>query len=170
MTRHDSPCFDCDDLIAMHRAGIPHCACGSPTWPCASPARYTTTNEAKFGPPPCGHRRCSPDECYKLPPEEVDPTPADITLGEQLVAEGWMSTSTRHRTIARWKNQPPKIEDMLLPEYRDSPFGRRFIARYGEWYGPSLRDSNPEFEPFIERRKLTLPQFRAFKKAGGRIS
>lgn len=164
MTSHDRPCFDCDELIDFHREGKSHCECGSMTWPCEVAAAKKT------GLPPCGHRRCADDECYKLPPEEVDPTDADLVRGKQLVDDGWLSTSTRHRTLARWKNQPPKVEDMLLPEYRDSPFGRCFIARYGEWYGPSLRDNKPEFEPFIERMTLTLPQFRGFKKAGGKCS
>jgi hypothetical protein len=179
-TSHSRPCFDCDALIDYHRRDIPHCDCGSATWPCeeaaeaSAPALALAPAPAPPPPPralpPCGHRRCSDDECYKLSSEEIDPTNEDLVLGKKLVDEGWLSTSARYRTIGRWRNHPPKIVEMLLPEYRDSPFGRYFIARYGEWYGPSLRNGTPEFEAFIERKELTLPQFRGFKKAGGRCS
>ena len=155
-------CLDCDALIDLHREGRTHCDCGG-EWPCLKARKKPR--------PSCGHPRCAPDECYAYPPEMVNPTEADLAFGKKLVEDGWRSVSTKHRRVARWKTPPPTIQDMIKPEFLDTPFGRHAVRYYHQ---PSLRlmmpdDQAAEFEDLVECMTLTLPQFRAFKKAGGKF-
>ncbi|MGN6103989.1 MAG: hypothetical protein ACTHU0_02695 [Kofleriaceae bacterium] len=113
---------------------------------------------------PCTHRRCPYDRCHALTPEELEPSADDTALGEQLVAEGWISTSTKYRHLIRWRLLPPKFEDLIRPEQ----MGSYFIEQVREAYNARIgREWALRMAPdaLVERRTLTLRQFRAFKRA-----
>ncbi len=144
----------------------------------------------------CNHRRCDYGPCKMYTAESLAPTDADIELGRQLFAEGWIQTSAKHRHIRRWAPPgPPCAADLIAPELRDTPWGRRAIAAIERWvfgalhvehapwdvtlYGPGgpprklLPDGTAGFRladgvvpnPLIEERTLTLRQFAGFKAA-----
>lgn len=142
----------------------------------------------------CKHPNCDGGPCKSLTREELQPTAEDTALATQLVAEGWVQTSSKFRHIRRWAAPgAPRARDMIAPEFRDTAWGRRAIraiernvtssqALHSEFmpydttlYSPSGPPRNPdrpyqfadgvEPNPLIEERTITPPQFIAYKAA-----
>lgn len=115
----------------------------------------------------CTHPECLSwgEGCRQLTDEELTPTPEDVELGKQLVADGWYSVSTKYRAIRRWRTPPPAPEDVVRPEFADSFFGKIIIGRTRHWSWLSELRAAPE--ELTETRELTIRQWKAFKMAGG---
>ncbi len=118
---------------------------------------------------PCDHRSCrgAVAGCRAYADEVVTPTDEDTALAQQLVAEGWWSTSRRYCTIARWKEPAPTVEQIRTA----------LVALAGEFHGNRLADVLRVHEEYkidhrrsgaeIEERTITPAQMLAFKRAGG---
>lgn len=112
----------------------------------------------------CNHRRCRGGPCRAIPPEDLKPEAEDLELAEQLVREGWKSTSSKYRTVAKFRTPPPPAAEMLRPELVNTPQGKR-LAELWDRHRHSL-GLRQEWDD-VEERELTLKQFRAFKLKGG---
>lgn len=86
----------------------------------------------------------------------------DMTTGMNLVAEGWVQISRRHRMVARLPKGKTGLQAL---QERDLGAYKRLMERVErEAASTFLRVySNREGE----RRELTLPEFAAFRKLGG---
>jgi hypothetical protein len=121
----------------------------------------------------CTHRRCPPGNCLAYTEATVTPTPADEEVAKHLVAEGWWSTSAKYRTIRRWKEKPPTVEELIRPELLNTFHGKRLAAalrphikyNYGSYMDPETRAPYPD--DLFEDAQLSPSLFRAFKAAGG---
>lgn len=115
----------------------------------------------------CNHRRCPPGECCAYTPATLRITPADEELARQLVAEGWWSTSRKSRSIARWKEPIPPIEQMFRPEFLATFHGERLAELVRDHVKWNYGVSSPKNAARIEHATLSPSLFDAFKKAGG---
>jgi len=141
----------------------------------------------------CNHPNCEGGPCKSLTREELTPTPADIELGDRLVAEGWIQTSSKYRHVRRWaKPGAPRAIDLITPEHRDTAWGRRAVraierhvtgsgALHSEYphydvtlypqSGPPRKPNSFEFvdavepNPLVEEATLSPRQFAAYKAA-----
>jgi hypothetical protein len=109
----------------------------------------------------------SPHEALK--PEEVEPGPKELELAKQLLAEGWLSVSTKRRRVARLTDKWLTAEKMIIPEVLDTELGQ-VMQQLWRWEGRRILRrvaSGRRDEQYIEERTLTVKQFRAFKRLGG---
>lgn len=100
---------------------------------------------------------------------------ADAALAAELVAGGWYQTSARYRTVARIA--PPR--ETFAPEITITLSGalEAAYAHNQELFQRILDNAErsarmqllrgPE-SPAIERRELSITEFQAFKRAGGK--
>jgi hypothetical protein len=96
-----------------------------------------------------------------LTPEELEPTADDYLLADRLLADGWMQTSFKYRSLAKWKNPPPTIKDMVKDQYQGTWWGTRLSEREG--FGSTFEMSlAPEY--MVERRSLTVREFKAYRE------
>lgn len=115
----------------------------------------------------CVHRGCDGGPCRMLTEEELAPSDEDMEAARVLIAEGWHSTSNKYRTVARFVDPIPPIEDMLRPEALDTLHGRRLA----EWWRFNRHSSDLRtHRDGVEHRNLSIPLFRAFKKLGGSMA
>lgn len=116
---------------------------------------------------PCEHPRCQGNAtgCKMLTDEEMRPGPEDEELGRRLVADGWLSTSTKFRRVGRVL-PGHSAEDLLRPEVLDTPAGRHFADLWRRELRFVVRSS----EPFVEHLELTFKQYAAFRAAGGQTA
>lgn len=117
----------------------------------------------------CNHRSCArdPDGCRAYNERTQEITDADRAKAAELVAEGWWSTSQKSRTIARWQEPVPRLEEMFRPEFLTTFHGQRLaelVRDHVKYHYGCLRNSAEEH---IERARLSPSLFRAFKQAGG---
>lgn len=113
---------------------------------------------------PCDHRRCDGD-CRMLTEEELTPSPEDLVLARQLVADGWLSTSTRYRHVSRVL-PGYAASDLLKPEMLATPAGKLLAEAWEQELRWALRSSYP----FVEHKTLTVKQYAAFRAAGGQTA
>ena len=116
---------------------------------------------------PCNHRRCPPGECIAYDEKTLEITEADVAMAAKLVAEGWWSTSGKYRTIAKWKEKPPTVEEIFSEDLLATFHGKRIaemVRSHEKWH---YTVGSPAHAEHIEHAKLTPSLFRAFKKAGG---
>lgn len=113
---------------------------------------------------PCEHRNCVGGPCQMLTDEELAPSEKDLEEARVLLAEGWASTSNKYRTVARFIEPVPVIEDMVAPKVLATFHGKRLAACWQRCgHGSDLRCS----QEGVERRELRVRVFRAFKRLGG---
>lgn len=119
----------------------------------------------------CNHRRCPPGECIAYDAATLLVTEADAARGRELVEEGWWSTSAKRRTIERWKERPPTVEELFRPELLDTFHGQRLAAvvRTHVQHHYSVAYANGKAWPrdLFEEATLSPSLFKAFKRAGG---
>lgn len=136
-----------------------------------APPRYIATDDREIErvDAACNHRKCPPGECIAYNDATLQITEADEAKARELVAAGWWSTSAKYRTIARWKERVPAIEELILPEMLDTFHGRRLaeVIRKHEKWRMDVPRFGPEFAEHCEEAVLSPSLFRAFKKAGG---
>lgn len=118
----------------------------------------------------CNHRECISwgEGCRQLTAEELEPTPEDRALAEELVRGGWRQISRKHRSVARvspdyraedWiaaAGFPDELRLELIRAWRGCV---HFIIRGG------VGLAGGKFP--VEERSLTLREFRAYCEAGG---
>lgn len=107
-----------------------------------------------------------------LTPEELEPSEEDMRLGERLVAEGWKSTSSKFRHIARFRIAPPNIEELMKPDALHTYHGRRLKKLWEQhrsdgWW---LRMGPDQGDDGVEKMVLTVKEYRAFRLAGGQTA
>lgn len=97
--------------------------------------------------------------------ENLDISAEDEAYAKQLIADGWLSTSNKYRTVAR-------IEDGLTLEdcirFTDKASLKVRVALEDAWNQHRrwlLRVHGPNDN--VAEKELTVGQFRAFKKFGG---
>jgi hypothetical protein len=112
----------------------------------------------------CNHRNCDGGPCKQLTPEELTPTPADLTFAEQLVAEGWLQVSAKHKLVARLPDDFPSADDLLRPEWHNTVHGDEFRR----WWAMHRRMAHRS--SMARTKTLTTKQFRAFKQLNGRVA
>lgn len=94
---------------------------------------------------------------------DIEPTEEDLALARDLIAQGYLSTSNKFRTVSRLR-APLTGKDIVRPELHDTLAGRTLIERWDRaWSRAVLRSHDPD----VEHRELTIGQFRAFKQLGG---
>lgn len=108
-----------------------------------------------------------PHENGRLTDEELQPHIDDIVFAASLVNDGWLSTSNSGRRVARWKQPPRLLRDLIRPEMLDTPEAKYYLRR-GDISTFELRTPPPGLER--EELVLTVRQFRAFKLLGGRVA
>ncbi len=109
----------------------------------------------------CTHPNCYGEPCKMLTPAELEPSPEDIALAQQLLDEGWLQTSAKYRTVARLPADFPKAINVIRPEWIGTEHGVKFT----HWWNSHRRMAHRSQEAIT--RELTVKQFRAFKKLGG---
>jgi hypothetical protein len=82
---------------------------------------------------PCSHPNCDGGPCKALTVAELTPTDADRVLAERLIDEGWIQTSAKHRHVRRWLPGVPSTNELIAPECRDTPWGRRAMLAIERW-------------------------------------
>jgi hypothetical protein len=92
---------------------------------------------------------------------------ADRAKAVKLVAAGWWSTSQKYRSIARWRESVPPIEEMFRPEFLATFHGQRIAKVVRQHLDGHYGCGGPAAEPHIEHARLSPSLFRAFKQAGG---
>lgn len=125
------------------------------------------------------------------PQIDIFPTAEDHAVAEKLHAEGWIQVSAKYRIIRRWAAAPPVAHSLIVPEMRDTAWGRRMAAAFKRWcasesalhrehaawdttlYGeqdaprrtdaPGLLHPDVKPNPLIEERTLTIGEFKALK-------
>lgn len=120
----------------------------------------------------CNHRKCrgSEEGCRAYSEETLRISPADEERARQLVAEGWWSTSAKSRTIARWKEPLPTIEDLFRPEALATFHGQRlahFCRQHLMYHQYGAYVHNHAADEHHEHATLSPSLFKAFKAAGG---
>lgn len=111
---------------------------------------YHKTEEARLRCWGCNH------------PEKLQFTTADQERAKQLIADGWLSTSSKHRQISR--AHLPRVEAAIVfasgvPAWLRSQMRRAYEIEIRS----ALRMSREE----IEHAELTVGEFQAFKHLGG---
>lgn len=104
----------------------------------------------------CNHPNCYGEPCKKLTPEELEATPDDLVIVDTVMRDGWQQVSAKYRLVMRWKAPPPKIADMIKPEYADTYFATQIRGYYDLRMAP---------DDLTESMTLTPAQWKAFKKA-----
>lgn len=118
----------------------------------------------------CNHPNCGGDLCKQLTSTELCPGPGDALLGAELVRDGWLSVSTKHRRVARLTSEWPKAENLIRSEMLDTLAGKEMVELYRRRSRHVLRrfsSGNQDEAKFVEIMELTIKQFRAFKQLGG---
>lgn len=106
-----------------------------------------------------------------LTPEELEPDDSDLELGRRLVAEGWKSVSTNRRRVRRWLRVAPPLLTLLPPEWHEHPVfvaAKRACEYHGRDWG--LREPACDNSPDVESMDLTVRQWQAFKRLGGKLA
>jgi hypothetical protein len=115
----------------------------------------------------CDHPKCRGAPCRAYSDETRKVTDADAELGARLVAEGWWSTSRKYRSLARWKERVPTIEQIFRPDVLETFHGQRLaklITDHVRWH---YNCGGPTAEPHLEHAECSPSVFAAFKAAGG---
>lgn len=117
----------------------------------------------------CNHRRCDLGPCRQLTDEELTPTDEDLVVAGQLVMDGWLSVSTKYRTVALATAEVPTVQQIISPEYLDTSFGKD-LAEYWHRHRINMLRTHAfqEDSPLVVSKELTLREWKAFKKLGGR--
>lgn len=106
-------------------------------------------------------------KCGKLDDDELEPTDEDLKYAKELIDQGWQSTSNRYRNVARFIEPIPDIRDMVSAEVLATYHGRRLADAWKRaWHSSDLRLGGEG----VEQRTLTVKQFRAFKRLGGKVA
>lgn len=120
----------------------------------------------------CGHRKCLVlgVTCRAYSEATLAITDADERKARELIADGWWSTSAKRRTIARWKERPPTVEELFRSEMLAAFHGKRLaevIRKHerGHW-DVSFADGKPYPDELFERARLSPSLYRACKAAG----
>lgn len=95
----------------------------------------------------------------------LTPSPEDVVLAKQLVAEGWQSTSHKHRMIARLRAEVPAFENGVTFSPEVPEWFREQVRKAYSWVGHRYIRMAPDEAKEI--RQLTVAEFRAFRNAGG---
>lgn len=104
-----------------------------------------------------------------LPGEQAaNPTPEQQEEGRRLVAEGWMQTSRKYRSVARVPPGMTAIEALRTVSPREAADLER---RLEQWAADAFRRSHSK-DPLVTENRLVLDigTFAAFRKAGGESS
>lgn len=111
----------------------------------------------------CSHPACAGGPCRALRPDELQISPEDRALAEELVTGGWIQISHKYRELKRWHPDVtvPTPEEMVAPEWRGTYFGQQALRCVAGAVGEYALRMAPE--EMVERRTLTVTQFKAFK-------
>lgn len=100
----------------------------------------------------------------QLTAEEIEPSAEDLAEGRRLVAEGWRSVSNKFRILRRFKPGVPSAREMILPEWRNTPFGKELENLWRDNERFWLRTEHLQV---TEEMTCTVRIYRAFRLAGG---
>lgn len=82
-----------------------------------------------------------------LTAKELQVSPEDFAYAQQLIAEGWIQTSSKFRHIRRWAPPgPPDPAQLIAPEFRDTAWGRRAIKAIKERVFGGLHGEYPHYD------------------------
>lgn len=115
----------------------------------------------------CNHRSCHGQPCKQLTDEELTPTAEDIATAAELISEGWLSVSSRYRTIAKASDKMPTAEDLIQPSMLNTKFGGRLAEL---WHRERLNMLRTASKNFVMKKELSVREWAAFKRMGGRAA
>lgn len=110
----------------------------------------------------CTHRKCGGKPCRMLTPEELKPSDGDLIFAQELIDDGWLSTSAKFHLVGKLPANFPTAQQMMAPNMRGTEHAREFM----EWWDHHRRWCVRCHGTALEK-KLTTRQFRAFKVLGG---
>jgi len=115
---------------------------------------------------PCDHRKCQgdPKGCRMYRAEDVDPDEEAYAFARRLLAEGWVSVSTKYRHMRRWKSPPPRAHDILTDEALASSWGSMAMEALRRCFGTETElRQEPSGSPLIEECEISIKQHAAYR-------
>lgn len=99
----------------------------------------------------------------RLHPEKIVSSEADEARARSLIAEGYFSTSNKYRMVAR-VNVPPAAEAFTFAPGVPKWLREEVKSRYEDWVRWGMRVHREG----VDHLQLTVGEFLAFKRLGGR--